>query len=90
MLLKFPQKRFIRALVLIVGVLAVLSIGVNFLAYSMTAGNSVLLEVRESLQRLFDVNAEANIPTWFSSALLLACATLLAAIAAVKAKSRDG
>ena len=42
MLLMFPQKHFIRALVLIVGVLALLSIGVNFLAYSMTGGNSVL------------------------------------------------
>lgn len=40
-----------------------------------------LVEARESFVRLFGLDHEANIPTWFSSALLLADAALLGWIA---------
>ncbi len=36
----------------------------------------------ESLQRLFDVNREGNLPTWFSAMELLACGVVAAALAA--------
>jgi hypothetical protein len=36
------------------------------------------------LVRLFDVNAEGNVPTWFSSSMLLVCALLLGRICAAK------
>ena len=42
-----------------------------------------------SYVRLFDLNAEANVPTWYSSALLLASASLLASIAYVRRESGD-
>ncbi|MDH3699976.1 MAG: hypothetical protein OEU46_01570 [Alphaproteobacteria bacterium] len=39
--------------------------------------------------RLFDLNEEANIPTWFSSMLLMGCAALLFLIAAAKCANGD-
>ena len=39
--------------------------------------------------RLFDLNQEANVPTWFSSVLLAMCALLLALIAVAKRTSSD-
>jgi hypothetical protein len=40
-----------------------------------------LVEVRESFVRLFALDREANVPTWFSSSILLASAALLGWIA---------
>lgn len=37
----------------------------------------------------FFVDAEANIPTWYSSALLLLCAIVLSAIVLIQAKKRE-
>jgi len=41
------------------------------------------------LMRLLDLNAEANLPTWFSSSLLLLCALLLGLVAAVRRRLAD-
>ncbi len=38
---------------------------------------------------LFNLDREANVPTWYASVTLLACAVLLAFIAASKRQSRD-
>lgn len=46
-------------------------------------------KVRHSYVRLFDVNREANIPTWFSSTILLLSALLLAQIYCQKKDARD-
>lgn len=46
--------------------------------------NNILLEMRESYIRLFNINGEANIPTWFSSSILLLCSFLLGIIALLK------
>jgi hypothetical protein len=46
-------------------------------------------EIRDSLVRLFDINGEGNIPSWYSSSALLACAFLLALIAAQKKRTQD-
>ena len=37
----------------------------------------------------FDLNRENNVPTWYSTAILLLCSPLLAAIALAKTKQRD-
>jgi hypothetical protein len=42
------------------------------------------------LQRLFDLNREANIPTWYSVCQLLVAAFLLAAIARASSATKDG
>jgi hypothetical protein len=41
------------------------------------------------LVRMFDVLAEANVPTWYSSMMLLGCAALLGVIARIKAVQGD-
>jgi hypothetical protein len=41
-------------------------------------------QIPEGLVRLFSLDSESNIPTWFSSSMLLVCALLLGLIAAVK------
>lgn len=41
------------------------------------------------LRRLFDVDGEGNLPSWYSSVALLACAALLGLIASTKARERD-
>src|SRR5256885_4802293 len=84
-----PQRKFVWGLVFITGVLVVLSVIANFVTYSIPPGGALEMEIRKSFERLFDLDAEANIPTWFSSALLLMCAMLLAANAAAKWKTRD-
>lgn len=38
--------------------------------------------------RLFDVNTELNVPTWYSSAMLLLCSLLLAVIAVARHQER--
>jgi hypothetical protein len=42
------------------------------------------------LQRLFDLNREANVPTWYSVCQLLLAASLLAAIARASGAAKDG
>lgn len=42
-----------------------------------------------SLQAIFDVGHDGNLPTWYASITLLFCAILLAVIAKVKAEKRD-
>jgi hypothetical protein len=39
--------------------------------------------------RMFDMNQEANVPTWFSGTLLLACAAVLGLIWAASRQGRD-
>lgn len=60
--------------------LTLASLAVNFSAYIL--GYPRLL----GLVRLFNVNAEANLPTWYASITLLACSALLAAIAQTQSK----
>src|SRR3989442_9129819 len=86
--ISIPQRKFVGGLVFITGVLVVLSLVANFVTYSIAAGGALEMQVRKSFERLFDLDAEANIPTWFSSALLLMCATLVAANAAAKWQTR--
>ena len=86
--ISIPQRKFVWGLVFITGGLVVLSVVANFVTYSIAAGAALEMQVRKSFERLFDLDAEANIPTWFSSALLLMCATLVAANAAAKWQTR--
>ncbi|MBZ8178940.1 hypothetical protein [Oscillatoria salina] len=44
---------------------------------------------RESLIKLFDLDAENNLPTWYSSLTLLICSVLLGIVAFVKKRDRD-
>ncbi len=69
-------KRVARALVAIIAILTVLSVAEQYVIHILG---------REDLEEFLiavDLDAEANIPTWYSSASLLACAVLLGWVAA--------
>jgi len=70
-----PVDGVIRSLALVTAILALLGLAVTLLA-SLVVLDPWLAEVQESLVRLFSLDGEANLPTWFSSALLLLCAGL--------------
>lgn len=72
-----------RALLIAVGLLCVLSLLGQVSRYYLDHGNVF------GLVRLFHVAREQNVPTWFSSCLLFACAALLAVISLVHARTAD-
>jgi hypothetical protein len=82
-------KRCAIALGLTVVMLTAASVGASFLSF-VPIDDPFLREVRESAVRLAWVDGEANIPAWFSAALLLSCAFLLAAIASAHRQHRGG
>jgi hypothetical protein len=65
------------------------SIGASVLSFA-TIHDPFLSQVRESLVRLAWVDGEANIPTWYSTSLLLVCAFLLATIATAHRADPNG
>src|SRR5918998_1980451 len=67
----------------IVAGVTVLSLGASFLSF-VTFGTPLLDHMRESIVRLTWVDGEANIPSWFSTCLLLTAALLLATITAAE------
>jgi hypothetical protein len=66
-----------------VAAVVVVSLGASVLAFT-TVPDPLLSHVKESLVRLAWVDGEANIPSWFSSSLLLVAALLLGLIAAAE------
>ncbi len=76
------HKRVVWALAIIAAALVVLSVTANFLTYSVV-DNPLPAKVTHNFERLFDLDSEANVPTWFQVALLLTCAGLLAINAGV-------
>ena len=56
---------------------------------TVTVESQPYVDLRKIYIRLFDVNREANIPTWFSSLLLILNAFILAIIA-VRTKAQQG
>jgi hypothetical protein len=82
-------KRCAAALALIVAILAAASLGASLLSF-MSVEEPFLREVRESVVRLLWLDAEGNIPSWYSASLLLFCSVLLAAIAFAHKQNRLG
>lgn len=78
-----PPGRISRILVAVALLLTLASIAVQFSKYVL--GHDTLL----GFVRLFDANAEGNVPTWYSSSTLLMCSLLLAAIAMTRKRARD-
>lgn len=70
-----PIRAVTRALVLIIVVLTVLSVAEQYVIHILDRADL------EEFLIAVDLDAEANIPTWFSSIILLMCAPLLALIA---------
>ncbi len=82
MTVTLSPKRVTLALTIVVVCLTLANLAAQFSRYAFGPGH------RPGLVRLFDVDQEGNIPTWFASATLLVCSVLLATIA--HAKKRDG
>lgn len=82
MTITISPREVARGLLLVVVTLAFLSVAGQFSRHVL--GHDVLL----GFVRQFNLDAEGNVPTWFSSMTLLLSAVLLAAIARVKHLAR--
>jgi hypothetical protein len=73
------------------GLLIALSLATRYGAYRAEVGQlgSTQVAAWKAVMRLFDVNSEGNVPTWFSSMLLMACA-LVAGLLAVLVRRAGG
>jgi hypothetical protein len=78
--LRVPARRLLRGLL-------TTALGLNAVGLVVRAGKPFLGGSESDLVRLFDVSEEANVPSWFSSVLLLICAMVLASIAREKRRS---
>jgi hypothetical protein len=79
-----PVKRIVQTLL---GV--VLFLGVAGLAVDVGLHIGIKNKLMESLWKLFHLNYEGNLPSWYSSMSLLFCAALLSIIAATKHIARN-
>lgn len=78
-MITIAPKRVAVLLACVVVSLLLASLAVNFSSYVLGYGRLL------GLVKLFNVDAEANIPTWYASVSLLVCSGLLAAIAQIQA-----
>lgn len=78
-----------RILALVVASLTLLSLAATLSAAYLPASGGLAAQVQGSFVRLFYVDLEANVPTWYSSSVLLLCALLLALIAAARWQGRQ-
>jgi hypothetical protein len=83
------RARLALALLLVAGLLIAVSLATHYIAYrsQIAAPQSAQTAAWTTIMRLFDVNTEQNIPTWFSTSVLLGCALLITTIAAVARRS---
>lgn len=82
--INLPLRGMTVTLSVITALLAIASAAVAFSAHEL--GKPTLL----GAVVLFDMNAEGNVPTWFSGALLLACATAMGIVSANASARDDG
>jgi hypothetical protein len=85
--IQVSAKRCALVLSLVVLVLVVASLGASYLAL-VPVTHPLLLKVRESVIRLVWLDGECNIPSWFSSCLLLVASSLLALIGIAERRQR--
>lgn len=88
------RRRVAGVLLLAAATLVAVSLATRYAAYraDVTAPGSDSAAAWLAVMKLFDVNGEANVPTWFTSSLLLAgaLATVLLAVLVRRSGGRDG
>jgi hypothetical protein len=88
-----PAARVARVLLLAAGLLLALSLATRYGAWRVEVARpgSAEVDAAKAVMRLFDVNGEGNVPSWFSSALLMGCALLAGLLASLvrRAGGRD-
>jgi hypothetical protein len=72
-------------LLVVAGLLIALSLATRYGAYraEVAQPGSTQVAAWKAVMRLFDVNSEGNVPSWFSSMLLMGCALVAAVLALV-------
>ncbi|MDP9439226.1 MAG: hypothetical protein M3P49_10850 [Actinomycetota bacterium] len=83
MILKFSIRKIIIVLTITISALTLASLGQHFLEYMWGRADAL------AIPRRFNVGEDANVPTWYSSVVLLLCSVLLAMIAAAKRNASD-
>jgi hypothetical protein len=88
-----PAARVALVLLLVTGLLIALSLATRYGAYraEVAQPGSTQVAAWKAVMRLFDVTSERNVPSWFSSMLLMCCALVAALLAALvrRAGGRD-
>jgi hypothetical protein len=88
-----PPAKVALVLLLVAGLLIALSLASHYGAYraEVAQPGSTQVAAWKAVMRLFDVNSERNVPTWFSSMLLIGCAVLAGLLAVLlrRAGGRD-
>ena len=76
-------------LLLMIAIVLILASLLSIYLGTVTVENQPFVDIRKIYIRLFDLNREENIPTWFSSLLLILNAFILAIIA-IRTKAQQG
>ena len=84
----FPAKPVLLILLSITCLLTAASLAVFYIPRAAFT-EEILPNLLGELKRLFDLNSDANIPSWYASSLLLVTSSLLAYIAYLKTPVRD-
>jgi hypothetical protein len=91
--IRSPAAKVALALLGVAGLLIALSLATHYGAYraEVARPGSAQVAAWKAVMRLFDVNSEHNVPSWFSSMLLIGCALVAAILAALtrRAGGRD-
>lgn len=82
-MLNFSIRKFVKILLIVTAVLSIFNL-LAIYSEDLLLEKELLVEIRESFVRLFSVDREANVPTWFSSSMLLLCSLLLFLVAEIK------
>jgi hypothetical protein len=78
------RRPWVKALLAATAVLTLASAGVQISAYEFNHGGLL------GLRRMFDMQHEGNVPSWFSGTLLLACGMMFAFVWASVRQRREG
>jgi hypothetical protein len=83
--IRSPAAKVALALLSVAGLLIALSLATRYGAYraEVARPGSAQVAAWKAVMRLFDVNSEHNVPSWFSSMLLMGCALVAALLAAL-------
>ncbi len=81
--ISLPVLRIIRLLIIVAVILVLASVCFQLLRFSN------ILSVPDGLIRIFDLNQEANIPTFFEALILFCIAILLAVIALINIQKKE-
>jgi hypothetical protein len=86
-----PAARLALPLLAVAGLLVALSLATRYGAYraEVAQPGSTRVDAWKAVMRLFDVNSERNVPSWFSSSLLLGSAVVAGLLAAVARRAGD-